>query len=555
MGGGDRAGARVQPGRDGVTGDATAGSLLIRGGTLLDGSGRPGRVGDVLVAGGRIVEAGGRIDVTASRVIDADGLAVAPGFIDMHAHADLAVLDDPQNLAAVTQGVTTQVVGQDGLSYSPATAATLDVLREQLAGWNGAHDDAGWPDIGGYLAQVDRRGSAANVATLVPHGTVRLNVVGPDDRAATPAELAAMRAQVEHGMRDGAFGLSAGLTYAPGMFADTAELVALCEIVAAHGGFFAPHQRSYGAGALDGYAEMIEIARRAGSALHLTHATMNFAVNRGRAAELLALVDSALADGIDVTLDSYPYLAGSTTLAALLPGWAAAGGPEATLARLHDPAARARIVHELDVAGSDGAHGVPVEWNAVEICGVRDPALADRVGRTVADLAAAHGRPAADTALDLLIADRLGTGILQHVGDEGNVRTIMRHPRHTGGSDGILVGAKPHPRAWGAFARYLGHYVRDEGVLTLEDAIVHLSARPAARLGLTDRGRLAPGAVADLVLFDPQAVADRATFDEPRRPAGGIPWVLVAGVPVVDEGERTEAVPGRALRSAAWAPS
>ncbi|WP_370057347.1 amidohydrolase family protein [Leifsonia sp. EB41] len=533
-----------------------AAPLLIRGGLLLDGSGRPGRVGDVLVVGDRIVEAGRPLNATGARTIDAAGLAVAPGFIDMHAHADLAVLDDPLNLAAVTQGVTTQVVGQDGLSYAPASEGTLGVLREQLAGWNGPRGpEAGWAEVAGYLAEVDRRGPAANVAYLVPHGTVRLNVVGTDDRPATPAELAAMRAQVDRGMRQGAFGLSAGLSYAPGMFADTAELVALCEVVAARGGYFAPHQRSYGAGALEGYAEMIGIARRSGCALHLTHATMNFAVNRGRAGELLALIDGALAVGVDITLDSYPYLAGSTTLSALLPGWAAAGGPDVTLRRLRDPADRARIVHELDVAGSDGAHGVPVDWSAVEVSGVRDPVLSNRVGRTIADLAAREGRPPAGLALDLLAADRLGTGILQHVGDEDNVRTVMRHPRHTGGSDGLLVGDKPHPRAWGTFPRYLGHYVREEGVLTLEDAIVHLSARPAARLGLTDRGRIAPGMVADLVLFDPDTVTDRATFAEPRLQAAGIPWVLVAGVPVVADGHRTEATPGRALRSASCAPS
>jgi N-acyl-D-amino-acid deacylase len=530
--------------------------ILIRGALILDGTGRPGRVGDVLVAHGRIAEVGSHLEATASRTIDAHGLAVAPGFIDLHAHSDLAVLHDDRNLAAVTQGVTTQVVGQDGLSYAPAGEQTLAILREQLAGWNGPQGaDVGWPEVAGYLAEVDRRGSAANVAYLVPHGTVRLNVVGADDRPATADELVAMRAQIDRGMRDGAFGLSAGLTYAPGMFASTEELVALCDIVARHGGFFAPHQRSYGAGALEGYAEMIEIARRAGCALHLTHTTMNFGVNRGRAGELVELIDRALDDGLDLTLDSYPYLPGSTTLSALLPGWAAAGGPEATLSRLRDPETRARIVHELDVTGSDGAHGVPVDWSAVEVSGVRDPRLASRVGRTIAELGVADGTLPAEAALDLLLADRLGTGILQHVGDEDNVRSIMRHPRHTGGSDGILVGAKPHPRAWGTFPRYLGHYVREEGVLTLEDAIVHLSARPAARLGLADRGRIAPGMTADLVLFDPDTVADRATFAEPRLQASGIPWVLVAGVPVVADGRRTEAVPGRALRSASCAHS
>lgn len=529
-----------------------SGELVVRGARILDGSGRPGRTGDVLVAGERIVRAGGRIDTAGARILDADGLAIAPGFVDMHAHSDLAVLTDRDHLAKVGQGVTTEVLGQDGLSYAPATEAAAEQLREQLAGWNGipAELRPGWSTVADYLDAVDRRGTATNVAYLIPQGTLRLDVVGADDRPASPSELAAMRALVEQGMRDGAFGMSSGLTYAPGMFADTDELVALCEIVAAHGGYYAPHQRSYGAGALAAYAEMVQVAKRSGCALHLTHATMNFAVNRGRAPELLALADDAIADGVDLTLDSYPYLPGSTTLSALLPGWASAGGPGATLARLADAGQRARIAHELEVTGSDGCHGVPVEWDTIEIAGVRDAALADRVGRTVRALAASQRLAPVDVFFELLAADRLGTSILQHVGDEDNVRAIMRHPRHTGGSDGILVGGKPHPRGWGTFPRYLGHYVREEGVLSLEDAIVHLTARPAARLGLADRGRVAEGMVADLVLFDPSTVADRATFAEPRMQPDGIPWVFVAGEAVVADGARTDATPGRALRHA-----
>jgi N-acyl-D-amino-acid deacylase len=526
--------------------------LLLRGGLILDGSGRPGRTGDVLLSSGRIERVGGRIPPGSARVVDADGLAVAPGFIDMHAHSDLAVLTDPDHVAKVGQGVTTEVLGQDGLSYAPITTSALPVVREQIAGWNGIPTvlDFGWDSVAAYLDALDRHRLAANVAYLLPHGTIRLDVVGADDRRATPDELTTMRAVVERGMREGAFGLSAGLTYAPGMFADTAELIALCEIVAAHGGFFAPHQRSYGAGALEGYAEMIAIAARSGAALHLTHATMNFDVNRGRARELLELVDRAIADGVDVTLDSYPYLPGSTTLSALLPGWAQVGGPVATLERLEDAEVRARISRELDTTGSDGSHGVPVDWTAVELVGVRAPELSSHVGRTVAALAAEAGRVPSELYLDLLREDRLATTILQHVGDEANVRRIMRHPRHTGGSDGILIGDRPHPRAWGTFPRYLGRYVREEGVLTLEDAIVHLSARPAERLGLRDRGRIAPGLVADLVLFDPTKVADRATFENPRQQPAGMPWVIVAGEPVIEEGVRSHAHPGVALRSA-----
>ncbi|WP_275002487.1 N-acyl-D-amino-acid deacylase family protein [Promicromonospora iranensis] len=524
--------------------------LLLRGGLIVDGSGHDPVVGDVLVRAGQLAAVGGRIDAPGARVVDADGLAVAPGFIDMHAHSDLAVLADGDHRAKVTQGVTTEVVGQDGLSYAPVTDETMAIVREQIAGWNGTLEgvDLAWRSVAGYLAEIDRRGSATNVAYLLPQGTIRMNVIGTGDRPASAADLAAMRAQVDQGMRAGAFGLSSGLTYVPGAFASTDELVALCEVVARHGGFYAPHQRSYGAGALDAYAEMVDVARRARCALHLTHATMNFPENRGRAGELLALVDRALSAGVDVTLDSYPYLPGSTTLSALLPSRAAVGGPEATLARLRDVGERAWIAHQVEVVGSDGCHGVPVDWATIEIAGVRDAALGDRVGRTVARIAADERRPPVEVFFDLLLADRLGTSILQHVGDEQNVREIMRHRRHTGGSDGILVGAKPHPRAAGTFPRYLGRYVREEGVLSLAEMIVHLAARPAERLGLHDRGRIAEGLVADVVVFDPATVADRATPDEPRLTAAGIPWVLVGGTPVIEDGERTGARPGGALR-------
>ncbi len=523
---------------------------IIRGALILDGSGRPGRVGDVLLRRGRIAVVGGRIEVPGARVVEADGLALAPGFIDMHSHSDLAVLTDPLHLAKVAQGVTTEVVGQDGLSYAPATEASVAVLRDQLAGWNGIPDslEFGWASVADYLDEIDRHGVAVNVAALIPQATVRMNVVGSEDRTATPSELAAMRAQVDRGMRDGAFGLSSGLTYVPGTFTTDQELVELCRVVAAYGGYYAPHHRSYGAGALGAYSEMIDVARESGCPLHLTHATMNFTVNRGRAGELLALMDEALADGVDITLDTYPYLAGSTTLAALLPSWAASGGPNETLARLRDPEQRARIAEALDLTGSDGCHGVTVEWQTIQVAGVRDPRLADRVGRTIAEIAAAEGRQPSEAAMMLMVADGLGTTILQHVGDEGNVRAIMRHPRHTGGSDGLLIGGKPHPRGWGTFPRYLAHYVRDEGVLTLEDAIVHLAARPAARLGLRDRGRVARGLVADLVLFDPDTVLDRATYDNPRETPAGIPWVFVAGEPVIANGVRTASRPGVALR-------
>jgi N-acyl-D-amino-acid deacylase len=522
--------------------------LLITGATVLDGSGAPGVVADVAVDSGRIAAVGNDVP-TARRRIDADGLVLSPGFIDMHAHSDLQILANPDHTAKVSQGVTLEVLGQDGLSFAPIDDPTRAALRRQIAGWNGEPDDFdfSWSTVGQYLDRLDQ-GIACNAAYLVPQGTLRMMVVGTENRPATRAELDEMKRLLAQGLRDGAVGMSSGLTYTPGMFATTDELVELCTVVAQYGGYYSPHQRSYGEGALDAYGEMIEVARRSGCALHLTHAVMNFEPNRGRGGELVAMIDKALADGIDVTTDTYPYLPGATTLAAILPSWTAEGGPDAQLARLEDPSMRARIAYEMEQIGSDGCHGCVADWNTIEIGGVRNETLNDAVGNTIAVLAADRGEPPSAVFFDLLIRDNLATTILQHVGHEENVRTIMQHSSHTGGSDAILVGGKPHPRAWGTFARYLARYVRELGVLELADCIHHLTGRPARRLRLQDRGLIREGYYADLVLFDPETVRDTATFDEPRQQAEGIPYVLVNGVPVIEDGHRTNAQPGHAIR-------
>lgn len=522
--------------------------IVFRGATIADGTGQPTYRGDVGVRDGRI-ELGARLSGT--RVIDADGLVAAPGFIDMHSHSDLQVLAEPDHLAKVSQGVTLEVLGQDGLSYAPVDDHVLAQLRTQLAGWNDDPPgfDWDWRSVGEYLDRLDR-GIAVNAAYLVPQGTIRMMVVGYDARPATAGELDRMRALVATGLAEGAVGMSSGLTYTPGMYADTAELVALCEVVGQHGGYYSPHHRSYGAGALEAYAEMFEVSRRSGCPLHLAHAVMNFPINEGRAHELISLLDKAIDDGCDISLDTYPYLSGATYLSALLPSWAGAGGPEATLARLADSDTRERIRVDIEEVGSDGCMGVPVDWSWIEINGVRRPENAHLVGHTVASAAASAGKPAAELYFDTLIAERLGTSCLMHIGHEGNVQAIMRHAVHTGGSDGLLVGARPHPRAWGTFPRYLARYVRERGVLELADCVAHLTGRPAQRLRLTDRGLIREGYAADLVLFDPDTVADRATFENPRQPADGIPYVLVNGTPVIDDGRPTGALPGHAIRKA-----
>ncbi|MFE7393582.1 amidohydrolase family protein [Streptomyces sp. NPDC057582] len=534
--------------------------LVIRDAAVIDGTGTPSYRADIGIAGGRIAEIhkegeGHGPRPTARRTLDANGLALSPGFVDMHAHSDLALLRDPDHSAKAAQGVTLEVLGQDGLSYAPVDTRTLAEVRKAITGWNGDGGDIDfdWRTVGEYLDRLDRNfggeGIAVNAAYLIPQGTVRMYAVGWDDRPATDAELTRMKELVAQGMADGAVGMSSGLTYTPGMYADDAELTELCRVVARYDGYYCPHHRSYGAGALGAYEEMVQLTRNAGCALHLAHATMNFGVNKGKAPDLLALLDDALAAGADISLDTYPYTPGCTTLVAMLPSWVSEGGPEAILERLADDATAESVRHHLEVLGSDGCHGVPIEWDTIEISGVSVPALADHVGRTVAESARLRGEAPWATARRLLLGDRLGSTILQHVGHEENVRQIMRHRVHTGGSDGILQGDKPHPRAYGTFPQYLGRYVRELGILSLEECVAHLTSRPAARLRLPDRGYVREGYRADLVLFDPATVAAGSTFETPRTLPVGIPHVLIDGRFVIEDGRRTSVLAGRAVRS------
>jgi N-acyl-D-amino-acid deacylase len=556
---------------------------IFRGATVVDGTGNPSYRAEVVIVGDRIesirdVGAGepadaGRAELpvadwgelpgagsgglpgasgespAASRVVDATGFVLAPGFIDLHAHSDLAVLSDRDHLAKLSQGVTTEVLGQDGIGYAPVDDGTLASIRRQIRGWNGDPPiDYDWRDVGGYLERLDR-GIPTNAAVLVPQGNLRMLTVGHDRRDASTAELDRMRGILKDGLDAGAVGMSSGLTYTPGMYASTAELETLCRVVAEAGGYFAPHIRSYGVGALDAYAEVIGIARRSGCALHLTHATLNFATNRDAAPAFLHMVDEALAAGVDLTLDSYPYLPGATTLSALLPSWFGTGGPDALLEALSDDSCRAVLTEAFDAVGSDGFHGEIADWSAIGIAGVTNPTLAPYVGRTVAQIAESEGRAPVDVVVDILRADELATSILMYIGHEHNVRAIMKHRVHCGGSDAILVGERPHPRAWGTFPRYLARYVRESGVLGLEECVHHLTGNPARRLGLADRGLLREGFAADLVLFDPDTILDTATFESPRQQAQGIRLVMVNGEIALEDGTRTAALSGRALRA------
>ncbi len=523
-------------------------AFLLRGGRVVDGTGAPWFRGDVLVRDGRIA-AVGHVDDQPEHVIDVDGLVIAPGFIDMHTHSDLVPLYDPAHASKACQGVTLEVIGQDGLSLAPATPEVEHELADALAGWNGSPSlERGWRSVSEYLDRFDR-GVATNVAFLVGHGTLRMLVLGAEDRAPTADEMLAMQRLLREALADGAVGLSAGLTYAPGMFADDEEIVELCGAMRGTGAFYAPHHRSYGRGAVEAYAAAIACAEAAGVPIHLAHTHLGFTINQGRGAELMGIIDAARARGVDVTFDTYPYLAGNTYLHSVLPGWALADGTDATVARLLDPELRERLRVELEETGTDGFHGVPIDWSWIVVGGTGDDANAWAVGQSIAELAVVRGARPIDVFCELTAADHLRATALHHIGNEEHVRMFMQHPAHTAGSDGILVGSRPHPRGWGTMPRYLSHYVRELGILRLEEAVRHMTSAPAQRLGMLDRGIVRPGLVADLVAFDPVSIRDTATYEDPRRTPEGIPHVWVAGVPTVFDGTRTEHLPGRALRS------
>jgi N-acyl-D-amino-acid deacylase len=564
--------------------------ILFKATSVVDGTEHtPAYKADVLVRDGRIHSIRPYGDdssdaittLETARVIDCEDCkwTLSPGFIDMHAHSDLSLLHTPEHLAKITQGVTTEVIGQDGISYSPVTESSMARIRKQIAGWNGNPTHPSdffdrWRSVKEYLDVLDKSKIATNAAYLVPQGNLRILVKGWDSAACSQAEIDSMIEHLHTAFKDGAVGMSSGLTYVPGMFADNAELTQLCRVVKQYGGYFCPHHRSYGKGAIQAYAEMLDLARKTGVRLHFTHATLNFPENAGRADELIAMIDEALDEGLDITLDTYPYLPGSTTLSALLPSWVSSADNKLDI--LGDPEQLAKIRHQALVEGTDGCYGCTLNWDIIEIGGVQDPSLADKfVGKTLGAIAREQNQDPFDTWIELLKADDFGTTIMQHAGHEDNVRKIMRHRVHTAGSDGILTSTKPHPRGWGTFPRYVGHYHRDlsqgkshnilgpkdttaedyeavepETIFDggLEEVVAHLTGRPAAILRLRDRGLIREGYRADLVLFDANTILDVATFAVPERPAAGIRMVLVNGRIAVDEGKALGTRAGRTIR-------
>jgi N-acyl-D-amino-acid deacylase len=523
--------------------------VVVRGGVVLDGTGAPAFRADVGVSGDRIAAVGQLSGAAAATEIDATGRYVLPGFIDAHVHADAAVFGPGMQLAALRQGVTTLLLGQDGLSFAPAGPAAIGYVTRYFAPVNGTHPALGGESVSvaGLLAGYDRR-VPVNTAYLIPHGTIRYEVMGPARRAPSDDELAAMLAMVERGLADGAAGLSTGLEYAPGRYAAEAELAMLCAPLAEAGLPYVTHMRGYEAAAARAMAEVVEIASHSGAAAHVSH-------YHGPAEQLITLVDEARGDGTDLTFDSYPYVRGSTTLAMVtLPDWLPAADFDATLGALADPATARRLDQEWFAGRGD-------LWPRITLSHVPAPGLRWAEGMRLPEAARQAGREPAAFCRDILLATRLEAGCVlgfpPQAGEDADpaaaadrsMRALLRHPAQMGGSDGIYIGGHPHPRGWGAFARLLGRHVRDLGDWSWEQAAVHLAGHTARRFRLTDRGLIRHGQAADITVVDPAKVADQATYQNPRELALGVDHVLVNGVLVLSGGELTRAAPpGRALR-------
>ncbi len=497
--------------------------LLIAGGTVIDGTGKPGYRADIAVDGGKIVRISREplARKGAARVIDAAGKAVAPGFIDLHLHMDPVALPSGENL--VRQGVTTALGGPDGSSP--------------------------WP-LADYLKKADALDLGMNVAYLIGHNTIREAVMGLDNRAPTEAELMEMKARVAQGMRDGAFGLSTGLRYTPGVYSEIGEVIELSKVAAEMGGIYTSHLRDEGAKLIEGVGEAIEIGRKAKIPIVLTHHKAVGSPNWGASTKTLAMVDAARKEGIDVMIDQYPYTASHTEIDILVPPAALAGGTKAFLARVDDRAQGEGIMEGIiwNILNDRGAGDIGnVQFSIV-------PWDKSLEGKTLKDWAVREGMsPTPENGARLVIeAIRRGNaGAIFHAINEDDVQRIMKYPLTaiaTDGRVGKFGEGSPHPRSYGTFPRVLGRYVRELKVLTLEDAVRKMSSLPADRMGLKDRGRLAEGAWADVVVFDPATVADKATYQNPHQYPEGIPYVIVNGVPVVDNGKWSGAGPGQVLK-------
>jgi N-acyl-D-amino-acid deacylase len=520
-------------------------TFLFRKATIYDGTGTTPLVADVGVSGDRIAFIGDAAGTTAHETTDCEGLVLAPGFIDIHGHSDHLLLAAPHAASKVLQGITTEVGGNCGTSPGPLVEAVRAEAQVALREFG---IQVNWETLGEFLELLERGGIGVNFACLVGHGNVRAAVMGYEACAASRSQVKAMQRMVMTAMREGAVGVSSGLIYPPGMAANADELGAVCKPAAEFDGYYGTHMRSEGAQLLEALAEALEVGRRSGCAVQISHLKAAGQANWGLVEQGLAMLDLARAAGMEVTADQYPYTATSTALYVLLPEWAQEGGPEAAAERLQNAQARARAAGEL-------APRPKSDWERIRIAQVVTEASRWAEGLTVAEVAQRLEMSEAEVVIELIVRERGHVAMVRFAMSEADVERVMKHPAVMIGSDaaarataGPLARGKPHPRAFGTFPRVLGYYVRERKVIGWSEAIRKMTRLPARRLGLEDRGIVRPGAYADLVLFDPHRIADRATYDEPLQPPVGIKGVWVNGQMVARDGEPTGALPGRVLR-------
>jgi N-acyl-D-amino-acid deacylase len=527
--------------------------LIIRNGRIIDGTGSPWYTGNIGIREGRIADIGSLIGARAKHTIDAAGMVVTPGFIDMLGQSDLSILVRPQLPSKIFQGITTEFTGE-GSSVAPLNDR---IIAADRLGYEHLRITADWRTLGEYFARLERQGIGINVGHYVGATQVRRMVLGDDDRQPTAQELAGMRQLVADAMRDGAVGLSTSLQYPPAPYARTEELIALAQEAAAHGGLYATHMRSESAEILPALEEAIRIGREARIPVEIWHLKVAGKQNWGRMPEVLAAIDAARRAGVDIAADTYAYPAWFNSLSAMVPPWAHDGGTEKLLQRLRDPAARRRIRRDMETPDSweNNAWKEISGPEAILIGAVQNPALLPLQGKTLAEIARQKKADPIDALLDLLIEDRAFTYVAVFGMSEPDVTLALQQPwvsinNDSQGTapDGILGKDHPHPRAYGTFPRVLRKYVREEKRLTLEDAIRKFTSLPAQRMRLSDRGVLKAGMWGDIAIFHPDSVRDRATFAKPNQLSEGMRWVLVNGVPVIAEGKATGALPGKVVR-------
>ena len=531
--------------------------VIIRGGTVYDGSGALPQAADVGIRGDSIAAIGDLSGAAAAREIDARGLAVAPGFINMLSWANVALLHDGRSQGDIRQGVTLEVFGE-GTSMGPIN----DSMRARsLRNQGDIRYDIPWVTLGEYLEHLERRGVSPNVASFIGATTVRIHELGYENRPPTPAELARMEALVEQAMREGALGVGSSLIYAPADFAATDELVALARAAGRHGGMYISHIRNEGSALLEAVDELVTIARSAGVPAEIYHLKASGRANWGKLDSAVARVEAARASGLRITADMYTYPASSTGLDATMPTWVQEGGEEAWIARLRDPAIRERLRREMagEGDGYDNAFANAGGPDGVLLVSFREDSLRYLVGRTLGEVSRMRGTPPEETAMDLVIQNDGDVGCVYFTMSEENVRKKVAIPWVSFGSDGgsyategVFLNSGTHPRAYGNFARLLGKYVREEKVIPLEEAVRKLTLLPATNLGLRRRGALRPGYFADVVVFDPATITDHATFERPHQYATGVRDVFVNGTQVLRNGEHTGAMPGRVVRGPGW---